>query len=157
MYSAGDDPEGSGFPIRIFPDQSLLTTPRNFSQPATSFIASRRQGIHQMPFSRLIRSLNRTCIPSHARRTATPEGAKSVHRTKSSTSCSREDILYSRSRTRPQDPQGERPSPGDTFVFDSLLHNDKDHTRHRRLRRRHEFTWISTRPRPADETAEWWS
>ena len=54
MYSVDDDPEGSGFPIRISPDQSLLTTPRSFSQPATSFIASRRQGIHQMPFSRLI-------------------------------------------------------------------------------------------------------
>ena len=39
-----------GFPIRTSSDQSLLAAPRGFSQPATSFIASARQGIHQMPF-----------------------------------------------------------------------------------------------------------
>ncbi len=43
-----------GFPIRIFTDQSLFATPRNFSQRTTSFIASQCQGIHQMPLSRLI-------------------------------------------------------------------------------------------------------
>jgi hypothetical protein len=37
-----------GFPIRTLPDQSLLPTPRHFSQAATSFIASDRQGIHRM-------------------------------------------------------------------------------------------------------------
>ena len=42
-----------GFPIRISSDQSLLATPRGFSQRATSFIASQRQGIHQMPLLRL--------------------------------------------------------------------------------------------------------
>ena len=42
-----------GFPIRISTDQSLLAAPRGFSQRATSFIASQRQGIHQMPFSYL--------------------------------------------------------------------------------------------------------
>ncbi len=40
-----------GCPIRISSDQSLLPTPRSFSQGATSFIASTRQGIHRMPFS----------------------------------------------------------------------------------------------------------
>ena len=40
---------GVGCPIRRSPDQSLLAAPRGFSQRATSFIASRRQGIHQMP------------------------------------------------------------------------------------------------------------
>ena len=39
-----------GFPIQRFPDHSSLATPRNFSQPATSFIAYTRQGIRQMPF-----------------------------------------------------------------------------------------------------------
>ena len=43
----------SGFPIRTSTDQCLLAAPRGFSQRATSFIASWRQGIHQMPFSRL--------------------------------------------------------------------------------------------------------
>ena len=37
-----------GFPIRKSPDQRLLTPSRGLSQPATSFIASDRQGIHQM-------------------------------------------------------------------------------------------------------------
>ena len=43
-----------GFPIRIFADQRLLSSPRNFSQSATSFIASDCQGIHQMPLTFLI-------------------------------------------------------------------------------------------------------
>ena len=43
---------GVGCPIRRSPDRSLLAAPRGFSQRATSFVASRRQGIHQMPFSR---------------------------------------------------------------------------------------------------------
>ena len=43
-----------GFPIRIFTDQSLLAAPHDFSQRATSFIASQCQGIHQMPLRRLI-------------------------------------------------------------------------------------------------------
>ena len=37
-----------GFPIRTLPDQSLLPAPRRFSQAATSFIASDRQGIHRV-------------------------------------------------------------------------------------------------------------
>ena len=40
-----------GCPIRTPRDQSLLAAPPRFSQRATSFIASWRQGIHQMPFS----------------------------------------------------------------------------------------------------------
>jgi hypothetical protein len=43
-----------GFPIRKSPDQSLFAAPRSLSQRTTSFIASQRQGIHQMPFSYLI-------------------------------------------------------------------------------------------------------
>ena len=43
-----------GCPIQTFPDQSLFSAPRNFSQSITSFIASYCQGIHQMPFSYLI-------------------------------------------------------------------------------------------------------
>ena len=38
-----------GCPIRRSPDQSLLAAPRGLSQRATSFVASWRQGIHQMP------------------------------------------------------------------------------------------------------------
>lgn len=38
-----------GFPIRISTDQRVLASPRGFSQPITSFIASQCQGIHKMP------------------------------------------------------------------------------------------------------------
>jgi hypothetical protein len=54
MYSAGDDPKGPGFPIRKSTDQRVLAPPRSLSQRATSFVASVRQGIHQMPLKRLI-------------------------------------------------------------------------------------------------------
>ena len=36
-------------------DQSLFAAPHGFSQRTTSFFASRRQGIHQMPLRRLTR------------------------------------------------------------------------------------------------------
>ena len=41
----------AGFPIRKSTDQRVLAPPRGLSQRATSFIASRRQGIHQMPLT----------------------------------------------------------------------------------------------------------
>jgi hypothetical protein len=54
MDSVADHPDGWGFPIRISPDQSMLATPRSFSQPTTSFIASQCQGIRQTPLLCLI-------------------------------------------------------------------------------------------------------
>ena len=48
-----------GFPIRKSADQSLFSAPRSLSQSTTSFIASCRQGIHQTPLLRLIRSRRR--------------------------------------------------------------------------------------------------
>src|SRR3712207_594848 len=45
-----------GCPIRRSLDQSLFPAPQCLSQGITSFIASCCQGIHQTPFSRLIRS-----------------------------------------------------------------------------------------------------
>ena len=52
-----------GFPIRKSSDQSLLAAPRSLSQRATSFIASQCQGIHQMPFRRLISTPTKTLAP----------------------------------------------------------------------------------------------
>ena len=52
MDSGRDLPCGRGFPIRTSADQRSLASPRGFSQRATSFIASWRQGIHRTPFSR---------------------------------------------------------------------------------------------------------
>src|SRR5581483_9106722 len=43
-----------GFPIRKSADQSFFAAPRGLSQRSTSFIASQRQGIHQMPLGHLI-------------------------------------------------------------------------------------------------------
>ena len=54
MNSAGDTAEAVGCPIRKSTDQCLLAAPRGLSQRAASFIASQCQGIHQMPFRRLI-------------------------------------------------------------------------------------------------------
>ena len=58
-----------GFPIRKSPDQRLFTASRSLSQCTTSFIASYRLGIHQTPFSRLIRaSESRTVLPQCGKR-----------------------------------------------------------------------------------------
>jgi hypothetical protein len=43
-----------GCPIRKSTDRRLFAPPRSLSQRTTSFIASYRQGIHQMPLSHLI-------------------------------------------------------------------------------------------------------
>jgi hypothetical protein len=56
-FSARYPLAGVGCPIRTSQGQSLLAAHLSFSQRATSFIASRCQGIHQMPFS---------CVPAHA-------------------------------------------------------------------------------------------
>ena len=63
FHHAVDHPEGLtttkfqvGCPIRKSMDQSLFSAPHGLSQSITSFIASYCLGIHQTPFSRLIRS-----------------------------------------------------------------------------------------------------
>ena len=67
-----------GFPIRISTDQRLFAPSRSFSQRTTSFIASYRQGIHQMPLSHLIALISNAhpvLRPGASRR-----GARSVRR-----------------------------------------------------------------------------
>ena len=54
----GINQNGLGFPIRKSADQSLLTAPRSLSQRVTSFIASLCQGIHQMLFKTLDRTVH---------------------------------------------------------------------------------------------------
>ena len=61
-------PDGVGFPIRKSSDQSLFAAPRRLSQRITSFIASQRQGIHQM----LLRHLITLIINTHPK-TASPK------------------------------------------------------------------------------------
>src|SRR5205807_3224153 len=48
-----------GCPIRKSADQSFFAAPHGLSQRSTSFIASQRQGIHQMPLSHLIALITR--------------------------------------------------------------------------------------------------
>ena len=43
-----------GCPIRKFTDQCLFVAPHDLSQRTTSFFASQRQGIHQIPLRHLI-------------------------------------------------------------------------------------------------------
>ena len=54
MNSDSDTVETVGCPIRKSMDQSSFAAPHGLSQRTTSFIASYRQGIHQMPFCHLI-------------------------------------------------------------------------------------------------------
>ena len=63
----GDVPTGTGCPIRRSRDHRSLAPPPGFSQRATSFIASRCRGIHQMPS----RHSPRSSRPVH---TGPPEG-----------------------------------------------------------------------------------
>ena len=58
MDSAQDTACAVGCPIRRSRDQRALASPPGLSQRATSFIASQCQGIHQMPFRRLISTTN---------------------------------------------------------------------------------------------------
>jgi hypothetical protein len=54
MNSDSDTVETVGCPIRKSMDQSSFAAPHGLSQRTTSFIASYRQGIHQMPLGHLI-------------------------------------------------------------------------------------------------------
>jgi hypothetical protein len=69
MNSARDIHCWMGCPIRRSRDQRALASTPGFSQRATSFIASRCQGIHQMPLpQRLIaktRRLQRQALPTN--------------------------------------------------------------------------------------------
>ena len=74
-----------GFPIRRSLDQSLFAAPQGISQRTTSFIASQRQGIHQMLLRHLIalmihvRPLSKTaCV---AARTPSAEDVQAIRKT----------------------------------------------------------------------------
>lgn len=74
-------------------DQSLLAAPHGFSQRATSFIASWRQGIHRMPFS--------CSIPVFSRQTSVfrlKAGIEPHHHAQRSSPCSRSASVVSLQR-----------------------------------------------------------
>ena len=64
-----------GFPIRKFSDQSLFAAPQDLSQRTTSFIASQRQGIHQIPLRHLIVLITKTRIARYPSRQTEPQRA----------------------------------------------------------------------------------
>ena len=83
---------GLGFPIRKSADQSLLTAPHSLSQRVTSFIASLYQGIHQMLFKTLDRTVhessNRSDNHYYSLKTYLEKDFKSTIRKLDNTKCS---------------------------------------------------------------------
>ena len=107
-FGAGCRACAAGCPIRIPPDQSPLAAPRGLSQRAASFIASRRLGIHRVPFSRSPRPGGRAAgdglrAPSQSPRT-TMNGRHDGHRARRRARCapSRHTLHYCCCRTRAQ-------------------------------------------------------
>jgi hypothetical protein len=81
-----------GSPIRKSADQSFFAAPRGLSQRSTSFIASQRQGIHQMPLRHLIALI----INAHAPRRCS---ARSLHFLQTDTDLER-PVCFTRSIQR---------------------------------------------------------
>ena len=88
----GINQNGLGFPIRKSADQSLLTAPHSLSQRVTSFIASLYQGIHQMLFKTLDRTVhessNRSDNHYYSSKTYLEKDFKSTIRKLDNTKCS---------------------------------------------------------------------
>ena len=106
-------PIGVGCPIRTLRDQSLLAAPPEFSQRATSFIASWCQGIHRMP---LLRSITLQAPPAPTKHGRDPIMRRNHPRT--------------RDRPKPGDPPRTRSAhpPLSTHTFYSRG-TDGHHTR----------------------------
>jgi hypothetical protein len=101
-----------GFPIRRSSDHSSFAAPQGLSQRTTSFIASQRQGIHQMLFRHLI------ALMIHARRKAignTPNPAAVDQKDRSwiapGTCLPNTTGLNSRPFERPKLVSGPKPQP----------------------------------------------
>ena len=118
-----------GCPIRTPRDQRPLAASPGFSQRATSFIASWRQGIHPMPFSCSSRARARSHThagasqkPRHAQKPSTAQNPgqqtipvprqspRSAHTQKRFEHCSSFG-LEARSRLRKPPPPGQTPRP----------------------------------------------
>ena len=88
----GINQNGLGFPIRKSADQSLLTAPHSLSQRVTSFVASLYQGIHQMLFKTLDRTVhessNRSDNHYYSLKTHLEKDFKSTIRKLDNTKCS---------------------------------------------------------------------
>ena len=116
MDSAQDLPCGRGCPIRRPADQRVLAPPRSFSQRATSFIASRCQGIHQMP-------LPKRLIAKPVARRDKPRSQQVSH----------EDALLALEQPEPLASRDNRPRPRQPML--SSHSPGRAHGRHRRSSR----------------------
>jgi hypothetical protein len=76
-----------GCPIRRSEDQRALAPPLGFSQRATSFIASRCQGIHQMPFTCCARAQPRARAFARARQRSENREQRSEDRPDAAARC----------------------------------------------------------------------
>jgi hypothetical protein len=85
-----------GCPIRRSRDHRALAPPPSFSQRATSFIASRCQGIHQMPLS-----CSPTPSPKAALRAARGQRSEVRDQTRLACLCSPSSALWSLRKDRP--------------------------------------------------------
>jgi len=109
MDSARPTPCGVGCPIRTSADQRSLASPRGFSQRATSFIASWRQGIHRTPLA--------CSTQRHHRPHAGPNRAPTEDTSAPTTAQQRfitETLALS--PARPYRPAGHTPDPDSPFA-----------------------------------------
>jgi hypothetical protein len=146
-----------GFPIRKSADQSSFAAPHGLSQRSTSFIASQRQGIHQMPLRHLIalilnahrgpwsRRADRTSAKSaqHKRKAAFPPRPKTTRKAWTS---KKDHLLLLEDR-----PDARAVKPGS--LYRRILRQAGDATKG--CARRREKTARPSRPLPgpADRTA----
>ena len=120
---------GPGFPIRKSADQRVLAPPRSFSQRATSFFASRCQGIHQMPFSRLIAQTRHAQTQKPDQNTPKPRRVSNAGKRPHATSPLNSATVVGTNNTRndqgitPSQPESSMPDLKDSQTY-SLCQNN---------------------------------
>jgi hypothetical protein len=146
-----------GFPIRISADQRLLASPRSFSQRATSFIASWRQGIHRTPLSRshhttTARTQDQTAHPTGTRLALRPsQECNTSLRSASLSQLKLQPIQIHLSKNKPparEAPKGQAPTSGG-FGSTSLpggYTQEKTHHAATRLLRQCRSSLLAQRP-----------
>ena len=134
MDSTADPPKGGGCPIRKSSDQRSLPSPRSLSQGATSFIASRCQGIHQMPFDRLRTSKTRAQQQNRTRPSALAK--KNTVGLRRRTDPGNQDTSRPPAPPAVKDPKASDNRPAPIDGCQNPLHNVK-HPRTRRQRPDH--------------------
>ena len=157
MYSVHDTPCGVGFPIRTFADQRSLASPRDFSQRATSFIASWRQGIHRTLFSR-----SRTSAAARAQDQTAPDEVSPTRPSPSLTQTTTAQFAlanytHTMNTIHTAPPQGLPRATRWNNVHQIQIHSLKEHARHRPKGPRQEIVegsrrHVSAAPQPGSHS-----